>query len=219
MARGRPPPPAPSSPNPTRCVRSITPGCAASCRLSPSSSDSTRHAAASGSSHDNVPSAIALDDVVAISRCQATFNRRDVAPSAGRRLASAHASSHIWNARYSSVRVYEAKKRRQPLGRAVAGCHRRFGLGQVGAGCLLERRGQHVVHRREVVVDQAARACPSRPRRREPSCWPSPLRGDDAQRRGDDLVSASAGAQAGHDATVTLIARMSNSRLRSRRWS
>ena len=43
--------------------------------LNPSSNDNTRHAAASGSSHDMVPSAIPSAIAVAISRCQAMFNR------------------------------------------------------------------------------------------------------------------------------------------------
>ena len=44
--------------------------------------------------------------------------------------------------------------------------HRGLGQGQVLRRDALERRGQHVVHRVEVVVDQAAATCPSRPRRR-----------------------------------------------------
>ena len=50
--------------------------------------------------------------VASSSPCQARFRRRDVARTAGRRAASAQASSHSWNAQSLSAGVYVPKNER-----------------------------------------------------------------------------------------------------------
>ena len=108
---------------------------------------------------------------------------------------------------YSSVRVYDAKKLDSCSARAVAGLHRRL--------CVWPGPRPPLVRmpppaRRPSTRSSGGSArwrCPSRLRHREPSCWPSPCVGDDAQRRGDDLVSASGRAQAGHDDSSNLLLR------------
>ena len=107
------------------------------------------------------------------SACHSRLSRRDVAWMAGRRAASAQASSQSWNAQSLSAGVYVRKKTRSASTGSARLGHQPCRQLEVLPGDLLERRRQHVVHRVEVVMDQAA----GRAHRRRPRRGPSSTRG------------------------------------------